>query len=263
MIRWFEHRQVYVPSRKLEASAADLGRPFEEVLFSAADGTRLHGWFFPADPGSPRAHLVLLLLHGNTGNISYWMHFYQAWLELGVNVFTFDYRGYGRSEGRPSEEGTYADAQGAMRWLREKGFAPEHIVTLGQSLGGGVASELALREPIGALILQNTFTSIPDIGHELFPWLPLRLVSRIKYDTVHKLPRIKVPVLVAHSRRDDFIRFHHAERNFQAANEPKLLWEIGGDHSSTIQEGREQYLAGLEKFFREYLNHAPQPQKSA
>jgi len=91
----------------------------------------------------------------------------------------------------------------------------------------------------------------------------LRLVSRIKYDTVQKLPRIKVPVLVAHSRKDDFIRFHHAERNFQAANEPKLLWEICGDHTSTIEEGREQYLAGLEKFFREYLNHAPQPQQSA
>jgi len=148
-----------------------------------------------------------------------------------------------------------------MRWLREKGFASEHIITLGQSLGGGVASELALREPMGALILQNTFTSIPDLGHELFPWLPVRLINRIKYDTVHKLPRINVPVLVAHSRKDDFIRFHHAEQNFKAANSPKLFWEIRGAHTGTIEEGREHYLAGLEKFFREYLNHAPQPQK--
>src|SRR5207249_12135413 len=113
MIRWFEHRQVYVPSRTLEASPAELGRPFEEVRFPATDGAGLHGWFVRADPGSARGHQVILLLHGNTGNISHWMHFYQAWLELGVNVFTFDYRGFGRSEGKPGEEETYRDAQGA------------------------------------------------------------------------------------------------------------------------------------------------------
>jgi len=261
MIRWFEHRQVYVPSRTLEANAADLDRPFEEVLFPATDGVRLHGWFFPADPGSPRGHLVILVLHGNAGNISHRMHFYQAWLELGVNVFAFDYRGFGRSAGTPSEEGTYRDAQGAVQWLRERSFVPEQIIALGESLGGGVATELALREPIGGLILQNTFTSIPDIGSELFPWLPVRRIIRIKYDTVHKLPRLKLPVLVAHSRTDDLIGFHHAEENFQAANEPKMFWELRGDHTSTIEDGREQYLAGLEKFFREYLNCPVQMRK--
>jgi len=253
MIRWFEHRQVYAPSRTLEASGAELGRPFEDVRFLTSDGVSLHGWFFPANPGSPRGHLVIVLLHGNVGNIGRRLHFYQAWLELGVNVFAFDYRGFGRSEGRPSEEGTYRDAQAAVQWLREKGFAAEHLLALGKSLGGGVACELALREPIGGLILQNTFTSIPDLGSELFPWLPVRRVNRIKYDTVHKLPRVHVPVLVAHSPTDDLIGFHHAERNFQAANPPKLLWELCGDHTSTIEDGRAQYLAGLEKFLRDYL----------
>jgi hypothetical protein len=257
MIRWFEHRQVYVPNRTLEATGGELGRPFEEVFFTASDGLRLHGWYYPANPGSPRAHQVLLLLHGNAGNISHRLHFYQAWLELGVNVFAFDYRGFGRSEGRPGEEGTYRDAQAAVQWLRQKGFASQHLVALGKSLGGGVASELALREPLGGLILQSTFTSIPDIGSELFPWLPVRWLHRIKYDTVNKLPRIKAPVLVAHSRHDDLIGFHHAERNFRAANAPKLFWEVRGDHTSTVEAGRDVYLQGLGKFLAEYLNRAP------
>jgi fermentation-respiration switch protein FrsA (DUF1100 family) len=253
MIRWFEHRQVYVPNRTLEAGAGDLGRAFEEARFTSGDGVKLHGWFFPADPDSPRADWVLLLLHGNAGNVSHRMQFYQAWLALGINVLTFDYRGFGLSEGKPSEEGTYRDAQAAVQWLRQKGFAPDHIVALGKSLGGGVASELAVREPVAGLILQNTFTSIPDIGMELYPWLPVRWLHKIKYDTRSKLPRIQAPVMVTHSRGDDLIGFHHAERNFQSANEPKMLWEVLGSHTSTVEDGREVYLKGLEKFFTAYL----------
>jgi fermentation-respiration switch protein FrsA (DUF1100 family) len=181
------------------------------------------------------------------------MQFYQAWLALGINVLTFDYRGFGLSEGRPSEDGTYRDAQAAVHWLRQRGFAPERIVALGKSLGGGVASELAVRETVAGLILQNTFTSIPDIGAELYPWLPVRRLHKIKYDTISRLPRVKAPVMVTHSRGDDLIGFHHAERNFKAANEPKMLWEILGDHTSTVEDGREQYLKGLEKFFTAYL----------
>jgi hypothetical protein len=103
------------------------------------------------------------------------------------------------------------------------------------------------------LILQSTFTSIPDIGGELYPWLPVRRLHRIRYDTINRLPRIKVPVLVAHSRTDDLIGFHHAERNFQAANEPKRLLEIAGDHVSVIEHGRADYLEGLERFFADHL----------
>ena len=139
MIRWFEHRQVYAPSRTLEASGAELGRPFEDVRFLTSDGVSLHGWFFPANPGSPRGHLVIVLLHGNVGNISRRLHFYQAWLELGVNVFAFDYRGFGRSEGRPSEEGTYRDAQAAVQWLREKGLAASAKRDDRESTQGAVA----------------------------------------------------------------------------------------------------------------------------
>jgi pimeloyl-ACP methyl ester carboxylesterase len=257
MIRWFEHRQVYAPSRDFAREARDLKRPYEDVTFPATDGTSLNGWFFPAQPGSTRSRTVLLLLHGNAGNISHRLDFTQAWLGLGLNVFLFDYRGYGRSDGRPTEEGTYHDAQGAMRWLRQRGVESTSVVALGKSLGGGVASELAVREPLRALILQSTFSGIPDIGAELFPWLPVRRMHSIHYDTVGKLSRIRVPVLIAHSRADSLIGFHHAERNFKAANAPKYLLEIAGSHTDVLQTGREEYLRGLDDFLRQHVDVLP------
>lgn len=254
MIHWFERSQVYKPKRALIARASALGRAFEEVALTAEDGVRLHGWYFPAEAGARRARLALLFCHGNKGNISHRLPFVAAWLELGVNVLAFDYRGFGLSEGRPDEEGTYRDAQAAWRWLRQKGFAPEHIVVLGKSLGGGVAAELAVREPVGGLILQNTFTSITDLGSELFPWLPVRKLHRIRYDTLAKLARIEAPVLVAHSPTDNLIGFHHGERNFASARSPKLFWRLRGTHTSTLEDGREEYLQGLAKFLDEYVS---------
>jgi fermentation-respiration switch protein FrsA (DUF1100 family) len=247
MLRWFEHSQVYHPDRVMVASGAELGRPFENVRFKAADGTELHGWFFPADSSSSRSRLAVLYCHGNAGNISHRLDLAQALLESGVGVFLFDYRGYGQSRGRPSESGTYLDAQAAHHWLQKKGFAASNIIAFGESLGGGVASELGLREPLGGLVLQATFTCLPDIGAELYPWLPVRLMGSIQYDTCAKLPRLKVPVLVMHSRTDGLIGFHHAERNFACANEPKLFCELAGDHNDAVVE-RKQFIAGFEKF---------------
>ena len=132
MLRWFEHRQVYQPDRELETSGSELGRPFEDVHFTARDGVILNGWFFPAEKDSPRGHLVYLLCHGNAGNISHRLEHCAALLETGAGVLVFDYRGDGRSEGRPGEEGTYLDAQAAHQWLRQKGFAAADIIALGE-----------------------------------------------------------------------------------------------------------------------------------
>jgi len=253
MLRWLERYLVYIPSAHFEATGKELGRPCEDVFFAASDGVRLNGWFYPADPNSPRSALVILLLHGNAGNISHRLGYYQVWLKLGVNVLALDYRGYGRSQGHPSEEGTYRDAQAAYQWLRQKGFAPTHLIALGESLGGGVACELAMRETVGGLVLQSSFTSVPDLGKELYPWLPVRWMSTIKYDTLAKLPRLTCPVLVMHSRNDELIRFHHGERNFAAAREPKLFWELAGGHNYTLDAGRARYAEGLEKFLATYF----------
>jgi uncharacterized protein len=248
MLRWFEHSQVYHPDRVMTATGAELRRPFEDVFFKAGDGVELNGWFLPASTNSHRPQLAVLLCHGNAGNIGHRLDTCVALLSTGVNVFVFDYRGYGRSQGRPSEEGTYLDAQAAYHWLRQKGFADTNIIAFGESLGGGVAAELALREPIGGLVLQSTFTSIPDMGAELYPWLPVRWLARIHYDTRSKLPRLHVPVLVMHSSADELVRFHHGKANFAAANEPKLFWELRGEHNDPLAEPG-QFIAGLEKFF--------------
>lgn len=247
MLYRFEHSQVYHPTRDAEYTPDDVGRPAEEVWLTAPDGPRLHAWFFAAEPASPRARFAVLFCHGNGGNLTSRPGYYRAILEAGVNLLTFDYRGYGRSDGEPSEHGTYADAQAAYQWLRARGFSPEHILVWGESLGGGIASQVAATLPVGGLALQSSFTSIPDIGAELFPWLPVRLLSRIKYDTLNRLPHIACPVVVLHSRADTTISFSHAERNFAAAREPKAMVELDGEHNDSLLANRAAYVAGAEK----------------
>ncbi len=249
LFRWFENSRVYHPSRELEATGAELGRPFEDVFFKSSDGVDLNGWFYPSSASSPTDGFVFLNCHGNGGNISHRLGLYRALLETGASVFSLDYRGYGRSKGKPSEEGTYRDAQAAYRWLREKGFAAKNIIVYGESLGGGIATELCLREETGGLILQSTFTSLPEIGAELYPWLPVRLVGKIKYDTRGKLSRLKIPLLVMHSREDGLIGFKHAERNFAAANQPKFFAELRGDHNDASWE-----VPGFEEAIEKFLD---------
>ena len=250
MLYRFEHSQVYHPTRDAEYTTDDVGRPGEEVWLTTPDGPRLHAWFFAVDKASPRARFAMLFCHGNGGNLTSRPGYYRAILETGVSLLAFDYRGYGLSEGEPSEAGTYTDAASAYAWLRARGFAPEHILVWGESLGGGIASHVASTQTVGGLVLQSSFTSIPDIGAEIFPWLPVKLISRIKYDTLNRLPHIACPVVVMHSRADTTIRFHHGERNFAAAREPKAFVEIGGDHNDALLANRAAYVAGAEQLVR-------------
>jgi pimeloyl-ACP methyl ester carboxylesterase len=245
-LRWFERQNVYQPTARLDATGDELGFPRQDVWLRASDGTRLHAWYFPAAAGTNGP--VFLLCHGNGGNISHRLDQYDVLLRLGVSVFAFDYRGYGRSEGSPGEEKTYRDAASAHDWLTEQGFTPDRIVALGESLGGGVAAELALRRPLLGLVLQSTFTSVPDLGAELFPWLPVRTVGTIQYDTRGKLPSIHLPVLFLHSRGDTIIPFAHAEANFEAAHQPKWLRELRGDHNDTLMVDRDAFGDALKEY---------------
>jgi fermentation-respiration switch protein FrsA (DUF1100 family) len=245
MLRWFEHKQIYYPQRKMDAAPRQLGRPFEDVFIPVGNGERANAWYFPG-PGS--SSQVVIVCHGNAGNISHRLDLGAMLLEAGARVLLLDYRGYGQSDGKPGEENTYRDAQAAYHWLLAKGIAATNIIAYGESLGGGVASELVVREALGGLILQSTFTSMTDLGAEVFPWLPVKLISTIKYNTRAKLPKLHVPVLILHSRRDDLIAFHHAEDNFAAANEPKFLHELNGGHNEALWLNRPAMLAAIKEF---------------
>ena len=248
MLRWFEYKQVYHPTREWGADGSALRVSWEDLTLTTADGVALSAWFFPAPTNSPRRQLAVVVSHGNGGNLSHRLPLYRGLLDTGVNVLAYDYRGYGKSAGRPSEAGTYLDAEAAHAWLVARGFAATNIVAYGESLGGGVATELAGRRPVAGLILHSTFTNIPDIGAELFPFLPVRWLATIHYDNVAKLPRLKVPVLILHSRDDTLIPFRHAERNLAAANEPRQLAEIAGDHNDAWETDARVIVTALDRF---------------
>jgi pimeloyl-ACP methyl ester carboxylesterase len=253
-LRRFEYSQVYHPTKNTFQWALPKDVLRQDMYFTNADGLKLNGWYFPAATNSPRKNLAILVCHGNGGNITYLQKLTKRLRETDANVLLFDYRGYGDSEGKPSEEGTYRDAQAAYGWLRQTGFAATNIFIYGESLGGGIASGLALREPAGGLILESTFTSTTDVGVERFPWLPVRLLSSIKYDTQKKLPQIHVPVLIMHSREDRLVPFKLAETNLATANEPKMFFEVTGGHAAAQEgchAGMEKFLAAIEAARRE------------
>jgi fermentation-respiration switch protein FrsA (DUF1100 family) len=227
----FEQLNVFQPSNEIVSDGSEFGETPETVQLLTEDQVPLHGWFYPgtSQPESPA--FAVLIAHGNGGNLTHRLGLYQCWRKLGVAVLAFDYRGYGLSGGFPSENGTYLDAEAAHAWLTRRGFPPQRILAHGESLGGAVATELALRQPLAGLVLQSTFTRITDVGAERFPILPVRTLARFRYNTVEKLPRLRVPILFLHSRTDSLIGFHHAQTNFSAAAEPKWLREIRGDHN--------------------------------
>ena len=254
MLLALQSRLVFFPTREIEATPADAGLPYEDVSFTAADGTRLHGWWVPA----PGARGTVLFFHGNAGNVSHRLHSLRSFHDLGMSTFIFDYRGYGRSEGVPSEEGTYRDAEGAWRWLtEERKVPPGEIVFFGRSLGGAVAAWLAGRHPPRALILESTFTSVPELGAELYPWLPVRLLARIRYDTLRLLPGVKCPVLVVHSPEDEVIPFRHGRRLYEAAPAPKEFLEIRGTHNTGFATTGAAYEEGILRFLERYAPGRP------
>jgi hypothetical protein len=242
-----QDKLVYHPVRGIDVTPEAAGLDFEEVSFAAADGVKLHGWFIPAE--NPRA--VILHCHGNAGNISHRLELLRICHDLGLSTFIFDYRGYGRSEGTPTEDGTYLDAEAAWKYLTEtRKVPPGEIIFHGQSLGGAVAANLASKHTPRALILESTFTSIPDWTRST-ALAPFCWVCRYRYDTKAILPNLHCPVLVIHSPGDDLIPYRHGRRLFELANEPKRFVEIRGDHNSGFLVSGATYTEGLRGFVAE------------
>jgi uncharacterized protein len=244
----FQNQMVFlpgIPGREVTATPAAIGLAFEPVTITTQDGEALDAWFIPA----PDARLTVIHFHGNAGNIGHRLEFVELFHTLGVNLLLFDYRGYGRSSGKPTEQGTYHDAEAVWRHLtQQRGIAPERIVLHGQSLGGGVAAWLAARTAPAGLVLESSFTSAPDLGQQLYPWLPVRLLSRIRYDSRAALAQVRSPVLVIHSRDDEIIPFSHGRQLFEAAPEPKRFVELRGDHNGAFMLSRDVYERGWREF---------------
>jgi len=240
-----QSRLLYMPTREIAVTPRAIGLQYEEVEFLARDGIRLSGWFVPVQ--NPRG--ALLFCHGNAGNISHRLDSLRIFHGLGLSTFIFDYRGYGRSQGRPSEQGTSLDAEAAWEYLvDEKGWKPEEIVVFGRSLGGAVAAWLGARRTPRALIVESCFTSVTDIASELYPFLPVRILSRFRYDTASALRDVHSPVLIIHSKNDEIIPYHHGCSLYAGANEPKHFLEIRGDHNTGFLMSLENYRRGLDSF---------------
>lgn len=243
----FQSRLVYFPSASVDVTPKQVGLVYEDVHFKTEDNLLLHGWFIPAE----HARATLLFCHGNAGNISQRVESIKQFHDLSLNVFIFDYRGYGNSQGQPSEKGTYKDAQAAWEYItKNKGIKDGELITFGRSLGGPIAAWLALNNnPLG-LIIESSFTSIPELGAELYPYFFVKYLSRIKYPTKEYVKEVESPVLVGHSTRDTLIPFHHGKRIFDAAREPKYWMEMMGDHNIGFLETGDKYMEEIDKFIQ-------------
>jgi uncharacterized protein len=248
-------RLVYFPDMGREpiGTPRDIGLAYEEVWLQTADGERLHAWWVP----HAAARGAVLMFHGNAGNISQRMGYIAMLNQLGYASLIFDYRGYGRSSGKPDEDGTYRDAEAAWRHLTaERQVDPQRVVLLAESLGGGVATWLALQHPPAALVLASCFTSVPDVGAEVYPWLPVHLLSRFHYDNRARMPQIAAPVFVAHSPQDEVIPFRHGRALFEAAHDPKTFLQLRGGHNEGLLYGDRAWVRALADFLDRHLPHA-------
>jgi fermentation-respiration switch protein FrsA (DUF1100 family) len=242
----FEKSFIYFPTREHEATPSALGLPHEDVRLVAEDGVRIHGWYLPVRD----ARWVTLVSHGNAGNISHRLD--RALLlqgRLRSSVFLYDYRGYGASEGSPDEAGTYRDARAAYRWLvEEKRVKPDELVLFGESLGSAVALELAVARPAAALVLEAPFTSVPDVARRTI-FAPLAPFVRTRYESLARVPRLRMPLLVMQGDRDEVIPPALGRRLFEAAPEPKRYFAIpGAHHNDTYDVGGEAYWKALAGF---------------
>ena len=218
-----------VPTRTVTANPSQVGLEFEELSLTTEDGESLHGWFVPAE----RARGSAIFFHGNAGNTGHRLDTLLILNELGLSTLIIDYRGFGQSTGEPGEDGTYQDALAAWDYLTRQRSVPAYqIVLVGRSLGSAVAAWLAAEKDPAGLVLESGFTSVPDLGAQLYPWLPVRLLSRYRYDTLDRLGHLEVPVLVAHSPQDEIIPYSHGRALFDAAPESSAFLEMSGSHGS-------------------------------
>lgn len=245
----YQDRLIYFPDDYFFQDPAASGLSFESFELSTGEGSTVTGWAVETDPNAP----WVIHFHGNAGNISSRVDYLKLFHDLGFNGVVFDYRGYGRSQGQPSEDGLVEDGLAVVRYLlEERKVSKRYLVYFGESLGGGVAAAVAVEEPPQAMILKSTFTSLVDVSSEFYPFLPTNFLLKSRFPTKDRIPTFLFPKLVVHSRSDTVVGFDHGQRLFQVAGEPKQFLEIyGGHNTSPLELG-----ADFKKAVKEFIDAA-------
>ena len=238
-------RMVFIPMRELVLTPDQLDMTGEDIYVEVTPEEKVNAWYFPCNPGRK----TILFCHGNAGNISHRLETVQYLKNFEVNILLFDYRGYGRSDGCPTEAGVYADARAVFDWLvNEKKIAPLDIILFGRSLGGAVAIDLASQVDCGGVVVESSFTSAAELGQKLFPYFPVKFLLRFKFDSLAKIAELSCPVLVTHSPDDEMIPIEMGRRLYEAAREPKHFIELEGTHNERDYLENRAYFEGLRAF---------------
>jgi len=245
LLYFMANRAIYYPMRYPQGwwdAQGEIGA--SDVWLRAADGVRLHGWWIPREG----ARLASLFLHGNAGNLTHRANHIREVTAAGSSMLIIDYRGYGKSEGRPSERGLYADAEASYAHLLAAGNRSEQIVLHGESLGTAVAVDLASRKPCGGLVLEAPFSSARDVAARVLPLLgPLVIWG---FDSRAKIARVRAPVLIIHGDRDEVIDYGLGRKLFEAAREPKSFWTVpGAGHNDIVETAGPEYRQKLSAFY--------------
>lgn len=247
---FFQSHIIYQPYKELIANPRDIQLDYEDISFQASDDTHLYGWFIPAK----ESRGVLFFCHGNAGNMSHRLETLRLYNRLGLSVFVFDYRGYGRSEGKPNEQGTHLDVKAAWNYLIAKRNVPQdQIIVFGRSLGGAIALSLAGKIQAKAFIIESSFTSVPAVASHHYFFLPMNWIIRIKYDNLAKIPLVDCPILIIHSKEDRLIPFDHGVKLYETANNPKEFLEITGTHGNGFLTSGKVYEERVRSFIDKHL----------
>ncbi len=250
----FQSSFIFFPSRDIMATPSEAGLRYDPIEIHTADRERLSAWYVRA----PRARATVLFLHGNAGNISHRIMALQTLQRLDLDVLLFDYRGYGKSTGSPSEQGTYRDALAAWEYLTvTQGIPADRIVSFGESLGGAVATWLATRHSPAGLILESTFTSMQELAGRFYPFFPASMLLRVNYPTLERLAQVPCPVLVIHSPDDEIVPYEHGQRLFDAVIGPKQFLARPGGHNDAFAAGTEVLVGGIERFIASLVDGGP------
>jgi fermentation-respiration switch protein FrsA (DUF1100 family) len=233
-LRYIERRTIFYPDKKIEFLPRDVGLNSEEVFFNTSDGIQISAWFVP----HPQARHTILFAHGNAGNISHRIEKLKFFYDLGCNILIFDYRGYGKSQGRPSEKGIYLDAKAAYDYLLSRHISADAIIGYGESIGGAVVIDLAYKNKLGGLIVDGCFSCAKDMAKFIYPFIPYWVFSS-RFNSEAKISSIKIPKLIIHSVNDEIVPYKLGHKLYGSALEPKEFLQIRGGHNSCFYESEE------------------------